>query len=158
MNLFVLDHNPDLAVQYHNDKHIVKMVIETAQLLSTAHHVLDGTPHINCYRSTHKNHPSAIWVRESNNNYNWAYYFFTKQCDEYTHRYGKVHLTDTKMRDQLVHLPRNIPVGPKTTPPACMPDEYKVDDIVESYRNYYRGDKAHFAKWTNREVPEWFVQ
>ena len=157
MNIFLLDKNTKTNAAMHCDKHVVKMILEYAQLLSTAHHVLDGenVPE-GLYRKTHANHPSAKWVRESNNNYTWLYCLFTDLCDEYTHRYSKTHATDKKLRKTLMSLPKNIPVGYLTPIPQCMPDEFKTDNPVDAYRNYYRGDKAYIAKWTKRPMPDWW--
>jgi hypothetical protein len=108
------------------------------------------------YKASHINHPSAIWARQSNNNYNWLYCLFTALCDEYTHRYGKVHETDRKLRDVLVTPPMNIEVGYKTQPPQAMPDDVKVDgDSLQAYKNYYNKYKVEFARWTNRNIPNW---
>jgi hypothetical protein len=176
MNIFYLSNNPVEAAKEHCDKHVVKMVIEYAQLLSTAHRVLDGEMYLDktannrsikrwlledtredvLYKASHINHPSAVWARESNNNYNWLYCLFTATCDEYTYRYGKLHETDRKLRDVLATPPKNIEVGYFKEPPQCMPYLYKSDKAVKGYRRYYIEDKADFAKWTKRNIPEWF--
>ena len=179
MNIFYLSKDPVEAAQAHLDKHVVKMILEYAQLLSTAHRINDGTERIvlsdsgrkkrvwqleddrdtTLYSATHVNHPSAIWARQTSCNYEWLYQLFCATCDEYTHRYGKVHLTDTKLRDVLKNHPKRIArskiwVGP--TP--AMPDECKVPgDPLASYKRYYIDKKADMAKWTNREPPEWFI-
>jgi len=176
MNVFYLDRDPVTAAKMHCDKHVVKMIIEYAQLMSTAHRVLDGEMYYGLtkngrkikrwklnsnmenilYKASHINHPSAIWARQSNNNYNWLYCLFTALCDEYTHRYGKVHETDRKLRDVLVTPPMNIEVGYKTQPPQAMPDDVKVDgDSLQAYKNYYNKYKVEFARWTNRNIPNW---
>jgi hypothetical protein len=159
MNIFVLDNDPYQAAQYHCDKHVVKMILETAQLLCTAHRELDGDDNVDpdLYRKTHKNHPSAKWVRESNNNYNWTWCLLDGLCKEYTLRYGKTHLTETKLLNKLQQLPHNIHIGYKTTQPQCMPDEYKGDNTVDAYRKYYIGAKSNFAKWKNTPRPEWWL-
>ena len=159
MNIFVLDNDPYQAAQYHCDKHVVKMILETAQLLCTAHRELDGDDNVDpdLYRKTHKNHPSAKWVRESNNNYNWTWCLLDGLCKEYTLRYGKTHLTETKLLNKLQQLPHNIHIGYKTTQPQCMPDEYKGDNTVDAYRKYYIGSKSNFAKWKNTPRPEWWL-
>jgi hypothetical protein len=157
------------------DKHVVKMILETAQLLSTAHRVLDGKATYgksktgrkvkrwllsgerqdHLYSATHVNHPSAVWCRASNNNYNWLYCHFLGLLSEYTYRYGKVHKCQG-MTKWLQYPPYNIPVGYLTPVTPAMPDEYKVPfDTVASYRNYYRVAKARMHKWTKREAPEW---
>ena len=96
MNIFYLHDDPIYCAQMHCDKHVVKMILEYAQLLSTAHHEIDGTPSIDCYKPTHKNHPSAIWARNSRNNYRWLWWLLYGLQDEYTYRYGKVHATQFK--------------------------------------------------------------
>lgn len=157
MNIFYLSHNPIEAAEYHNDKHVVKMVLESAQLLSTAHRILDGdaAPDI-LYRATHKNHPSAVWVRQSINNYQWLYDLFCALCDEYTYRYTKVHLSDMKLRTILTQPPINIPNGDFTQPPQAMPDDVKHFCSITAYRSYYIKHKAHIASWTKRPAPSWF--
>ena len=95
MNIFYLHRDPRVAARYHNDKHVVKMILESAQMLSTAHRELDGNLNETMYRPTHKNHPSTVWVRESSSKlHDGCIDLFISLCDEYTHRYGKVHLTD----------------------------------------------------------------
>ena len=76
----------------------------------------------------------------------WLYFLFESLCDEYTHRYGKVHLTDQKLRDVLQHNPKNIsPDSSFIQPPQCMPDEYKENCAIQGYWNYYTHDKRHIA-------------
>ena len=182
MNIFYLDNDPMVCAQYHNDKHVVKMILEYAQLLSTAHRIIDGTMSIGLsktgrkqkryalpddrdavlYSATHVNHPSAKWVRHNDSNYRWLYQLFRELCAEYTFRYGKVHLTDTKLRDILKHPPKNIAVGEFCQPWRAMPDEFKVDKSVkdyamESYRAYYKGAKSHMFNWKNRSTPTWIA-
>lgn len=175
MNIFALDSDPITSAQMMVDKHIVKMVLETAQLLSTAHRLLDGTEYIDksktgrnvkrwrlpddresvLYSATHINHPSAVWCRTTNNNYNWLYSHFLGLLSEYSYRYGKIHKCQS-MVPWLMMSPQNITVGYLTPVTPAMPDEYKVpNDSVASYRNYYRGAKQRMHKWTKREVPEW---
>ena len=157
MNIFALHSDPYRAAKMHCDKHVVKMILETAQLLSTAHHELDGEFALDgLYKTTHKNHPSAKWVRESDTNYMWAWRLMQGLCAEYTARYGKIHATETKMLDKLMNLPRNIPNGYQTPIPQCMPIEYKCDDVVQAYRNYYIGAKKDIAVWKHGNYPEWW--
>ena len=76
-------------------------------------------------------------------------------CNEYTHRYGKKHLTDTKLREILYYSPDNITLGEWKEPPQCMPDDVKVEnDSLSAYHKYYAVYKKDFAKWTKREVPQ----
>lgn len=159
MNIFYLDHDPIECARQHCDKHVVKMILETAQLLSNAHHMLDGDQVIKpIYKLTHKNHPSAVWTRASKANYDWLWSLLYALCKEYTHRYGKVHKVERE--DLLVVLkqaPSNISASVLFSyPPPAMPDEYKVPSTVQSYKNYYKGAKASFARWTNRPTPLWF--
>lgn len=162
MNIFYLDRNPIRAAAYHCDKHCVKMILETAQLLSTAHRELDGNEmadRLGLYKSTHKNHPSAVWVRQGWFNYQWTFHLFKQLLKQYTARYGKEHKTG-RLLDALATSPVNIPsvtVG-SPLPPQCMPDEYKREDTVEAYRAYYRGAKAGFAKWSagQAQTPHWW--
>ncbi len=178
MNIFYLDNDPKICAMYHNDKHVVKMILEYAQLLSTAHRVLDGTltsrlsktgrkqnwygltddREFLLYNATHVNHPSAKWCRDSADNYEWLYRLFCATCDEYTFRYGKIHLTDQKLRHVLSHKPKNIAKKPFDAPWRAMPDEVKIgDDSLASYRNYYINNKTHLASWKKRNIPEWYI-
>ena len=102
MNIFYLDSRPHVAAKDHCDKHVVKMILESAQMLCTAHRELDGDVPDVFYKSTHKNHPSTIWARSKAGNYRWLYDLFVSLCDEYTYRYGKVHLSDKKFRASLL--------------------------------------------------------
>ena len=181
MNIFWLSLNVALCAQYHCDKHVVKMILEYAQLLSTAHHILDGKkeerfnsngktlmpkyqhPNTTLYKPTHINHPCSVWTRKTSGNYQILYQLFCTLCDEYTHRYGKIHKTDSKLREILKNVPKNIHIGEMTPPAIAIADKslkiHSLDGkyyIVESYRNYYNVEKRKFAKWTNREIPDWF--
>ena len=126
-------------------------------MLSTAHRILDNSTDVRLYKSTHKNHPSAKWVRESKNNYLWLYELFIELCKEYTYRYNKVHLSEIKLKDVLKHPPKNISDNIFTPPPQAMPDKYKSNNPIDAYRNYYINEKSKIAKWTNRNVPTWFT-
>ena len=175
MNIFQVDSDPRIAAKLLVDKHVVKMILETCQLLSTAHRVIDGVQvndksktgrnvkrwilpdgrNDTLYAATHINHPSSVWVRQSNNNYNWLYAHLVALLAEYTYRYNKVHKC-AGMVDDLRVPPFNIPLGPLTQATPAMPDEYKVlNDSVASYRNYYNGAKQKLFKWTKRSPPEW---
>jgi len=166
------------CAEMHNDKHVVKMILEYAQLLSTAHRYLDGTPVVGhsdtgrkqsryvlhdgrdklLYASTHINHPSAIWVRQSDKNYSWLFEMFESLLEEYTYRYGKKHACE-KLVWALEVRPNNIPRGNFTEPTPAMPDEVKiVGDSIASYRNYYINNKSHLAKWKKRPVPLWYPE
>ena len=150
MNIFYLDKEPKLCAQYHVDKHVVKMILETAQLLSTTHWVLGGE---GPYKQTHKNHPSAIWARSNKSNYTWLCELGMELCKEYTHRYGKTHKTQQHIEWLSTNIP-NIPDGKFTQPTLAMPEQYKSDDHVNSYRLYYNKDKSHLHSWKKRDVPQ----
>ena len=152
MNIFYLDHDIRYSAKAHCDKHIVKMIIEYAQLLSTAHYVLDGKQV--GYKPTHKNHPCAIWVRQSAYNYVYLLALFNAVCIEYTKRYNKVHKTESLV-DILTTIPINAPLGVFTEPPQCMPEDCKGEDTVEAYRKYYINYKSSFAKWKHG-APIWW--
>lgn len=159
MNIFILDWDVKKCAQYHNDKHVVKMILESAQLLCGVHHItlqdaLQDDLQVP-YKLSHKNHPCSIWARESLTNYLWLCELGLELCKEYTYRYGKRHKSQDVIEWCIVNKP-NISDKGFTQPAKAMPDEYKVNDVVESYRNYYMGEKVSFAKWKNREIPAWF--
>jgi hypothetical protein len=177
MNVFYLNSDPLICAQEHCDKHVVKMIIEYAQLMSTAHRMLDGTEYEGrtknnrkirrwlmssdylenkLYKASHINHPSAKWTRDSKANYLWLYDMWIQLCMEYTTRYGKTHETFRKLGPTLSVPPANIPSGEFTEPPPAMPDYCKVEnDSVASYKKYYIKEKKAFAKWKTK-TPEWF--
>ncbi len=167
MNIFYLDENPQKAAEMLIDKHVVKMVLETAQLLSTAHRVLDGEhgykmsannrrlqtwtmsdPEVDAklYKATHFNHPCSIWARESLENYDWLYEYFEALSKEYTKRFGKTHLSWAKLGDILAIPPQNALLEPFTEPPQAMPAEYHVEgDSIEAYHKYYQAEKLQLG-------------
>lgn len=152
MNIFVLDLDPVLNAQYHVDKHIVKMPLELSQILCTVNHSC-GAENVP-YRATHRHHPSVLWAGSSTANYIWTLNLGFELCKEYTFRYNKIH----KCQDVLNWCVNNIPVmeNKNLTPfYLAMPDEYKCECPVQSYRNYYNGAKTHLFNWTKREVPRW---
>jgi len=145
MNIFYLDKDPYKAASYFYDKHKVKMILESAQMLCTAHHVY-GNPDDVPYRQAHLNHPSTIWARESRPNYYWLYEHMIALGQEYTKRYGKIHKTIDKCRFALSFCPDGIESVVFTQPPQCMPDAYKVPGCsITAYWNYYEQDKYKVA-------------
>jgi hypothetical protein len=150
MNIFYLDRDIDKCVQYHCDKHVVKMVTEYAQLLSTVHIGVPGA-----YKPTHINHPCAKWVRASINNYAYLLSLGFALGEEYTYRYNKTHTSALVMESLPIPV---LPDNPFSEPPKCVHDDFKsVSDTVEAYRQFYIRDKAHFCVWSKRETPEWFL-
>lgn len=182
MNLFVLDNDPVKAAQMQCDKHVVKMIVESAQMLSTVHRMLDGTMERRLsksgkvrvqywkldderedilYKACHFNHPCTIWTRENCCNYGWHYLHFKALCVEYEHRYNKVHATYKKLGEILKNKPNMIPHENEMTPfklamksnPECI----HMNDPVRSYREFYQTKQKRFKmEWTNRQRPEWF--
>ena len=177
MNIFILDRNPYEAALQMCDKHVVKMVTETAQLLSTCHRLLDGEMYLDrtkagrrikrwrlddnrehkLYKASHINHPCNIWLRENTSNYEWTYNHFIALCNVYKQRYGRTHKADTDFRDYLIAPPNNLKVGSLTEFPQAMPNECKQKDVVLAYRSYYNKYKSDIAKWKSGLIPEWFV-
>lgn len=158
MNIFYLSKDYQKSAELMCDKHVVKMILESAQMLCTAHHINTTIHDVNSlYKIVHKNHPSTIWARNTKEQYLWLYKHFCSLCDEYTFRYGKRHATDLKLREKLSILPLSFPETGFTPPPKCMPDIYKEGTTIRAYRKYYKFAKSHFAKYTKRPVPE-FMQ
>lgn len=154
MNIFFLDYDVKKCAEYHVDKHSVKMILESSQLLCGVHHVV-GTQSDIPYKLSHKNHPCSIWARESLSNYLYLCELGLELCYEYTYRYGKRHKSQDVIEWCIDNKPNIEDIG-FTEPPRAMPDEYKVDCVVQSYRNYYIGEKSGFANWKNRDTPYWF--
>lgn len=183
MNIFVLDHDPVEAARLQCNKHVGgKMQTESAQMLSTAHRMLDGfiteglsksgkrtvKKYIHpdeyleklLYKAVHFNHPCTKWTMETTSNYDWHYKHWIALCEEYEYRYGKTHLSLTKLKDILANPPKNIKKGPLTQFPLAMqsnPECMFKDDPVKSYRAFYQTKQKRFKmEWKFREVPEWF--
>lgn len=159
MNLFVLDLDPIKAAQYHCDKHVVKMVLETAQILCTVHHQLDSAPSSTLYKPTHKAHPCVVWAGTNRANYRWTYQLFCALADEYTHRYGGHHTSFVKLHELLQWFPSELPNAKRRTPFAqAMPDQYRrPGEPVVAYRSYYVGEKQRMLKYTRRQPPDWLT-
>ena len=183
MNIFVLSLDPKEAAEQHCDKHVIKMILETAQVLYTAWHTRSELPPsaLKPYRMTHANHPTALWVRENETNYTYACYYGILLCAEYTQRYGKYHKTEAHLRQLMAW---GYPPADKVPPPVkkaspiswaytdvphginriplCMPQEYYLRNEhgqllgVESYRNYYRSKQDKFTMAWKRNKPIWF--
>ena len=177
MNIFYLDRHPKTCAEMHLDKHVVKMIIEYAQLMSTAHRVLDGEEYFDktangrkikrwrlhddregrLMKASHVNHPSGVWVRANVANYGWLFTMWEFLCKEYTFRYGKQHAC-SRLLNCLDIPPIKMPAGDFYPPTPAMPDECKIaGDSLASYHKYYIEIKIHFAKWTKRPVPNWFA-
>ena len=184
MNIFYLDHNPKVAAEMHCDKHVVKMLVEYAQILSTAHRMVDGEKYIGksklgrkvtryrlpdnleniVYKACHFNHPSTVWARTSSQHYQWLFNLWCELAREYRHRYGnqkgKDHSSWTLLSDILKHTPKNLEDKGFEEPPQAMkkfPECMVKGDSIKAYKNYYIVAKKEFAKWTNRNIPDWYA-
>lgn len=151
MNIFYLDPSAEKAAKYHCDKHVGKMIIESCQMLATAHHLYGNGDNVS-YKPTHANHPSSVWVRQSVKHYMWLYTLAYNLGLEFQQRYGKTHKSFIVLCDELALPPEAMFDLPQTwTPPTlAMPDEYKVyTDHVKAYRYFY-------ASKSNRMPMEYF--
>jgi len=162
MNIFALDLDPRRASQWHVDRHVVKMPVEYAQLLSTAHSVLDNNQV--GYKVTHVGHPSARWARWSLENYLWLYELFQQTSAEYKYRYGREHGSWVDLGKPLSKPPTRIDKSVPFWPPSiAMSPEYIVmndwglPDCVKSYKNYYNLAKRHIHSWSFRPKPDWIT-
>ena len=184
MNIFTTNSCPIISAQEMCDKHVVKMIVEYAQLMSTAHRVLDGKQYEGktkagrrikrwlhpdvvledlLYKASHIKHPSGIWCRSTTGNYKWLYDHFIAACKEYTHRYGRIHLTEVKLAAVFRNLPKNLPDGPRQECAVAIAADQtcrQVPDFnslkpVDKYKQYIINDKP-FAVWTSRQKPLWF--
>jgi len=155
MNIFILDNDIKTCAQYHCAQHVVKMILESVQVLCTA---LNKKGMTTPYKSTHMKHPCVLWVEASYDNFIWLRDLTFELNTEYKYRYNKEidHKSISTLKGILHHI---YPAVGLTPFPQAMPEQYKVkEDPVLAYRQFYRGDKAKFAKWTKREIPEWFLQ
>jgi hypothetical protein len=176
MNIFMVDVDPVISAQSLVDKHVVKMILESAQLLSTAHRLLDGRQVAGktktdrnvkrwilddardtvLYQATHVNHPSAVWCRQSIENYQWLVEHFFALGEEYTHRYGKKHKCFGELSYMLQSPPKKLEAWDMTPMPSCMDEKYIISaDPIVNYRNYYKVGKSHIHSWKNRSSPVW---
>lgn len=163
MNIFILDTDPVVAAEQNCDKHVVKMVLELYQQMGSAviRHgatpkemplTTKGTP----LKGGYHHHPCTRWVGDTLRNFQWASNHAIGLCNEYTKRYGKKHSCEDGIK-HLCKMDTRIPSGDLTPFALAMPDEYKCSDPVQSYRNYYKGDKKSFAKWKLGNVPDWWL-
>ena len=176
MNIFVLDNYPIKSAEYCVDKHVVKMIVESCQMLSTAHRVLDGDEWTDygkngrrikrwrleepreslLYKASFVGHPCTQWIMQSQENYRWLARHAVALTEEYTIRYKKIHAADSLCKFFVDSYPTNLTSIHQTAFAQAMPEEYKVvGDAVQAYRNYYHGEKARFAKWKT-SIPHWW--
>lgn len=161
MNIFFLSQNPTLCAQYHCDKHVVKMILETAQILCT---VLHKKGFEVSYKPTHKNHPCVLWAEKNITHFRWLCLLGIALSDEYTFRYKKTHSSYSVILEcynllSSISVKKTFAVGGFEEPPLCMPEKYKKrkSNNIDAYRQYYIGEKYSFAKWERgRGKPIWF--
>jgi hypothetical protein len=183
VNIFYVHKDPIVSAKMLIDKHVCKMIIESAQMLSTAHRMLDGVKYTDrtkkghriqrwrmssnledtLYKACHTGHPSTVWVMENIVHYVWLYKHMIALNDEFKLRYNhtKDHMTIQKLKDVLSHTPKNIPINKIATDPTpAMPDECKIPgDVIGSYRKYYIEKKQSFASWKSPSTPpQWWVE
>ena len=158
MNIFLLDWDVKKCAEYHCDKHVVKMILETAQLLCGVHHITNKVTDQVPYKLSHKNHPCSIWARESLTNYMYLCELGLELSKEYTYRYGKRHKSQDVIEWCVTNKAQICDKG-LTKPALAMPNDYKVEDVIQSYRNYYMSEeKQRIASWKKcREKPVWYI-
>jgi hypothetical protein len=150
MNIFVLDEDIKKCAIYHVDRHIVKMPLESAQMLCTAINIYGG---VSPYKTAHLNHPCSIWVRESRSNFIWLCNLGLALCHEYTFRYGKVHSCESVIKFCMNNIPEQLEDKGLTKFAEAMDSIYKLENPLLSYRNYYKQGKTHLHSWKKREKP-----
>lgn len=157
MNIFILSEVPEENAPLYCNKHVVKMILETTQLINNALIAVDQN-YVPVYKQSHKNHPCSLWAAKSKENFDWLMRLGLSLCKEYTYRYDKIHKCQSIL--EKLSNSNSINLLPKIGLQEfclCMPEEYKVKDAVKSYQNYYRGAKKEMAQWKRREVPD-FMQ
>jgi len=165
MNLFLLHHDPTISATMHTDKHVVKMTLETAQILCSAHWICDGCVGDGWYRLTHARHPVVRWAAANVNNYKYTYVMFSALAAEYEYRFGRVHESWRKLGDALVGPPHYISDEFENIVALAMPEQYwpgtsryvTIQEGVAAYRRYYRAEKRPLFRWKKRPVPDWLV-
>jgi len=161
MNIFILDKDPIKCAEMHCDKHVVKMIVESCQMLANAFTLdqLKSAPKTikgNYRKHSYVNHPCSKWVLESRGNFVWLWDLTQWLIQEYRDRYKKSHSLEKFVIWVLENNGNiNFPKTHRTPFVQAMPDEYKDKDVVKAYRNYYLKEKLIFAQWKNGNVPSW---
>ncbi len=184
MNIFILDEDPKKIAEYHCDKHIVKMILESAQMLSTTHWIkllesknksqtdfkrmrevkewlkLNTEDSLHPpYAYTHPKHPCTVWTCSTLENYKWHVNLLYYMSKEYTNRYKRIHKTSHYIKWFLQNKPIGLLSSILEEFPICMDNKYKIsNDPIECYRNYYIEGKSHFAKWRYTKTPDWYLK
>jgi hypothetical protein len=163
MNIYYLHRDPRMAARYHNDRHVSKQILESAQIMVAAHIALDGMWAVEAafgtdlpLRPTHGEHPCVKWVSVSDKNYDWLQTLAVHLGQEYRARFGSVHVM-AGLIDNLSVRPMKIRHVSATAIPQCMPEEYRGQDAVTAYRQFYYHEKMHLARWSApAEIPPWW--
>ncbi len=154
MNIFFLDADTKKCAEYHVDKHVVKMAVESTQILCSAYY-FTGEAEFSPYKLTHGNHPCCVWARTSLSNWLWLKSLALSLCAEYTYRYGKVHKCEAVINS--LKTPALPDIG-FTKVVCAMDEEYIIsDDPIVNYRNYYKYGKSHLLNYKGRNPPEWLL-
>lgn len=174
MNIFVLDLDPYITARYHCDQHVTKMILESAQLLSTEAHRL-GVAHKDSYKPTHQNHPCTLWLRNGPMPAHWLHNLICGLSMEHRKRFGTAHKSEwigrkaaAKIWDYYRYIPKAdkyiIEQASELDFALAMPDKFKTTDPVESYREYYKAknlqwqvDSKEAMRYTNTDRPDWLV-
>lgn len=152
MNIFILDKNIKKCAQYHCDQHVIKMILESAQMLCTSLRKKGFEPP---YKSTHPKHPCVLWIEESYDNNLWLQELMAALNEEYKYRYNKKEDHSSMKVLAEIRDMKYESIG-LTEFAQAMPDVYKCPgNTVKAYRDFYRAEKMKFAKWTRRPVPPW---
>ena len=151
MNIFVLHRDPKIAAQMSCDKHVVKMILETAQMLCSAARAKGAWAP---YRQTHKKHPCTLWTGASKANWEWLTTHGLALCSEYALRYGRRHKSQSVI-EYCNKLKLDFTSVQLTPFAQAMPPQYKNGCAVTAYRDYYHGEKARFATWKTK-TPKWW--
>ena len=153
MNIFFLDYDVEKCAQYHVDKHVVKMILESAQMLCTVVWLYGNYAP---YRPTHVKHPCTIWLTESTANWQWLIRLNIALNQEFKHRFS--HTVNHKSFDVITTLTMpKLPNCIRTPFAQVMPEQYMISTSpVQAYRRFYLAEKSSFCQWTNRKIPFWF--
>lgn len=158
MNIFVLNENPVIAAQDHCDKHVVKMILEGAQMMSFSHHAVGSTvPGMYAISKSHMSHPCTLWARKSSANYMWLYELTRALCEQYTDRYGKIHKTDRVAMRHLWRIPPGYKKHNLTRHALCMPEEFHQANVVEAYRDFYVTKPFTHTNYLHSPQPLWLL-
>jgi len=152
MNIFAVDTDPVAAAQALHDQHVVKMVLESAQMICT---IVQKHGHSAPYRPTHLSHPCVLWAGRTNSNALWLHRHALALCAEYTHRFGKRHASQIVIESFGPLMVELCPEGTLEPFAQAMPDECKASDPVDGYRTYYRQHKLAKARYTHSQPPMW---